>query len=303
MEEIKILNNNDVKNISMKKAIDVIEECFCNKKTENFMSPPRHYVSNNNGAIVFTVGGNRSKGVFGFRVYDTFNQSKNNQQFVSVYNAENGNLKGLVFGDEIGAVRTGAIGGAAIKLMSRENSSVLGVLGAGKQARTQIKAACAAREINEVNVYSRNRDNLLAFVKDITNELKIKVRPMLSSKEVVKNADILILATNSGQPVFDLSDLKPGVHINSVGPNSKDRHELPAEIDNKANIIFTDSLEQLRFYPEKHFLFGTDNFDQIVDVSKLSGKTVNECRKDEDITLFLSVGLSGTEPIIANLLF
>ena len=125
------------------------------------------------------------------------------------------------------------------------------------------------------------------------------MKAMQSPHDVVENADLLLCATNSAQPVFDAAWLAPGVHVNAIGPKLTSRHELPREIGNVATCVVTDSLEQLGAYPEPHILTGTRA--GMLDLSDLIVGNVAGRRGTEDITLFCSTGLAGTEVAVAKL--
>ena len=61
-------------------------------------------------------------------------------------------------GTEVSAKRTGASGGVAMKLLSRQDSKVMTICGAGAQGRTQLEAALTVRPgINKVYVYDAHR--------------------------------------------------------------------------------------------------------------------------------------------------
>lgn len=184
--------------------------------------------------------------------------------------------------------------------MSRLDATRLAVIGTGSQASTQLEAAIAIRDIKQVQVYSRTEQNRMKFAKEMTEKLGINVIPVDSPKKCVENADIVICATNSLSPVLEMNWLKQGVHINTVGPKAINGSEIPIEIASQSTVITTDSLEQLNAYSTPHFLVGTPYEESIVQLSdvvtgKKSGRT-----SDKDITLFCSVGLSGTEVVVAN---
>jgi alanine dehydrogenase len=83
------------------------------------------------GVLVFTAGAaTQREQVIGFRVYDTFLRgSTETAQLVAVFDGESDAFKVVVIGDLIGVVRTGAIGGVAIKHMARPDAESLGIVG------------------------------------------------------------------------------------------------------------------------------------------------------------------------------
>ena len=73
---------------------------------------------------------------------------------------------------------------------------------------------------------------------------------MNSVKEVVNEADVIILTTRSSEPVIFREWIKKGIHIVSVGKKSIDEHELDPAIPSICSVVATDSLEQLTAYPK-----------------------------------------------------
>src|SRR5512147_23073 len=75
------------------------------------------------------------------------------QAAVLVFDPETGRAIALLEGSSLTAIRTGAASGAAIDLLARPDSKVAAVFGAGAQGRTQLEAACTARNIEAAFIY------------------------------------------------------------------------------------------------------------------------------------------------------
>jgi ornithine cyclodeaminase len=228
------------------------------------------------------------------------NDLEGHEQLVCVFDSDTGVFKGVVIGILIGALRTGAIGEVAIKAMARMEAEQVAVIGTGLQARTQLEAAVASRNIKRINVYSRNQENRTMFAQEMTKKLNVNISVSGSAEDCVEEADIVICATNSGVPVIETNWLRPGTHVNTVGPKSVTRHEVPTELAARSSVIATDSIEQLRAYTTPHFLVGTTHENRITQLSDIVTKKVSGRTSDNDITLFCSVGLAGTEVVVAN---
>lgn len=306
MPNYKILTDQDVKNLlSMKDVIEAVELGFKAKATNSLISPPRFHVDTDKGSLVFTAGAEtKARNVIGFRVYDSFHSpnqtSTNKTQLVSVFDSQTGDFKGVVIGSAIGSMRTGALGGVAIKYMSNPDSHIVGILGSGFQARTQLEAACAVRKITTAKIFSPNQQNRELFAKEMSKSLGINVKPVNSAETAVRDVDILICATSSTAPTFNSNWLKPGVHINTLGPKLKSEHEISVETAQRSTVISTDSLDQLNAYNPPYFLKETPEMGKVVDLSEIvAGHQANR-NSTQDITLFLSVGLAGTEVLVAD---
>lgn len=113
-------------------------------------------------------------------------------------------------------IRVGATNGLGVKYMARDDSQVLGLLGSGWQAETQLTAACAVRDIKEVRVFSPNQQNRESFAERMGELTGIEVRPASHAEEAIRGADIAMCGTNSIDPVFFKDWIEPGMHISSI---------------------------------------------------------------------------------------
>src|SRR5690349_21498468 len=115
---VKILSDDDlIGRALMPAAIDAVERAFLARGNGTLVSPPRHHVSFGEvGDLVFTSGGTVGlQSVAGFRVYDTFKGRSGHSQIVAVWSPDDTGLKGIILGERLGSLRTGAIGGVAIR--------------------------------------------------------------------------------------------------------------------------------------------------------------------------------------------
>lgn len=296
---VTILGDRDVNRlVSMREAVDAIEQALVRKAERAFLTPPRHYFATRKGTLAFTIGGYAEAGVVGFRVYSMFPGSREDDHLVVVYDAATGELRGIVQGERVGAMRTGALGGVAIRHASREDAKTLAIIGSGRQARTQLEAAAVVRELSNVRVYSRSAQNREAFASEMTERLGLRISAVATPDEAIAGADIVITATDSRVPVFDASLIEPGQHVTTIRVG-QGQHELDVGVAARAGAIFTDSIEQLRSYPGGTFL--DDRIGTITDLSERVARGVPVRTSPGEITLYVSTGLSGTEVVVADM--
>ena len=301
--DYQILTDQDIHRLlDMKAIIKIIEESFRQKSDGSLLSPPRILVNGGKGGMMFTAGAspNQDQGM-GFRVYSVFNNaSVRDNQLVAVFDSETGIFKGIVIGTSIGKMRTGAIGGVAVKYLSRKDSKILGIIGTGRQAVTQLQAVVEVRDFEKILVYSRDKGNREIFVSQMSAELDRDIIAASSNQDVVEQADVLICATVSKEPVFDPDWLKPGVHVTTIGPWRPNNHELPLEVVDQSDLISTDSLEQIEDLGEKYFLHDRIQLKQFISLADIvTGKQPGRT-SDQQQTLFCSIGLAGTEVAVAS---
>src|SRR5919202_925097 len=166
-------------------------------------------------------------------------------------------------------VDKGALGGVAIKHMARPDASRAAILGSGRQARTHLEAAAAVRHFASVKVYSPNATHREAFASEMRDTLDLHVAPVASAQEAVADADVIICVTKSTTPVFDPRWLKPGAHVNTVGPRAQGASELDASIAGRVRVVATDSLRQLRSYATPYFLAATPWMEAMVELGDI----------------------------------
>jgi alanine dehydrogenase len=285
--------------VSMAQAIDAIEGALCEHAAGTLESPPRFALDLDGGSLVFTAGAATRQGVMGYRVYETFPDSPDDQQLVSVYDAETGAFCGSVLGYRVGAVRTGAIGGVAIDQMARADATTLGIIGSGRQARTQLEATAVVRAFERVRVYSPTPEHRERFADEMGDRLGLEIEAVETAADAVSEVDVLITATSSTKPVFDPEWLSPGTHVNTLGPKFAGTNELDPVIGSRADLVVTDSLAQVAGYSRPFFLNGTDQ-DRLIELSALVDNEAGGRRDTDEITLFCSVGLAGTEVVLAS---
>src|SRR5881409_899097 len=105
-------------------------------------------------------------------------------------------------------MRTAAVSAAATKLLASPDAKILAILGSGVQARSHAEALRLVRQFQETRVWSPTREHAERFAKEITAKA-------MSAEEAVRDADVVVTATNSKTPVLKGSCLKRGCHVNA----------------------------------------------------------------------------------------
>jgi ornithine cyclodeaminase len=290
-----ILDDSDVRRLPARAAVTAMRACLLEADAGRLASPPRLRADLRPAAYVFTVGGQRD-GPSGFRAYRTGPDA--GDQLVAVWQPD-GRLAGIVVGDELGARRTGALGGAAADVLARPDAATVAVIGAGRQGWAQLWAITAVRALSRVHVYSRDSDRRAAFARRAAQEFGITCTPAASADRAATGADIVVLATTSAQPVIDPAAIGPGTHLTTVGPKWAGAHEAPAEALARAAVVTCDSPRQASEYAEP-FLVRPESLVPLSAV--VAGRQPGRTRPD-DITVHCSVGLAGTEVLLAAALF
>ncbi len=149
-------------------------------------------------------------------------------------------------------VRTAAAGAVAAKHLSRPESEIAGILGAGVQARLQLKALTLVRPISEARIWARDNDKSRLAARELSEELGIAVTAGRSPEDVVRGADIVVTTTPSPKPILHRDWLEPGQHITAMGSDAEHKNELDPAIVTGADLYVADSVKQTRRLGELH---------------------------------------------------
>lgn len=190
-------------------------------------------------------------------------------------------------------MRTGAASGVATRHLARPDAASVGIIGSGRTARTQLRAMCTALRVSSIKVYSGTEANRLRFADEMTQALGVAVTPVASA-EAAADADVVVTATNSAQPVLLGRWVKEGTHINAIGANALERRELDDETYLKAAVVAIDHIEQGRH--EAGALAALDasgrlTWDEVLELGDIVRGARPGRQSARDITIFNSLGL------------
>ena len=156
-----------------------------------------------------------------------------------IYNdPETGYPLAVMDATEMTAFRTGAAAAIAAKYLARPDSHTLGIVGAGRQAYTQIAAHTELFKIDLIKVFDIMPAAVEGIIKSFP-QFKIKQYPL----EEVVTADIVCTLTPARLPVVKKSWIRPGTHINAIGADAEGKEELEPSIL-KESMVVVDDLRQ-----------------------------------------------------------
>jgi len=211
----------------------------------------------------------------------------------------------IMDGTYITSMRTGAAGGVAVKYLARRDSSVIGIIGAGMQARTQLLAISEVLPmIAEVKVFDLHRDASQRYAEEMGPKLNMNIRPVETIEEATE-ADIVVTATTSTTPIVKKQHIRPGTHINAIGADAKGKQELEADLLKNAKVV-VDDIEQASHSGEINVPFSQGLIKVEEIYGTLGGVMANVKRgreNDNEITVFDSTGLAIQDIICAKLVY
>src|SRR3954447_2155243 len=211
------------------------------------------------------------------------------QGTVTLFDGETGVPSAVLDASAITEIRTAAVSALATRLLAREDVRTLAILGAGVQAAAHLRALRLVRDFERVRVYSpRHADRL-------------GVEVAASAQDAVRDADVVVTATNARTPVLERAWLAECAHVNAVGASTPASRELDTATV-AAAALFCDSRESLEHEAGEYRLAVEEGLSPSHVLAEL-GEVVAGLRPGRtsarEITLFRSLGL-GIEDMAAD---
>jgi ornithine cyclodeaminase len=217
------------------------------------------------------------------------------QAVICVFDSDNGTPLALMDGAYITATRTAAGSALATRLLAREDSRVLALIGTGVQARSHARALTRVRDFAEVRVGGRDPAKVEALAQEVGGTTAG------SYEEAIRGADVVAAATHSTEPVVRREWLSPGAHVNSVGLNPSGR-----EVDDETvadSLLVVESRESALAPPPAGApdLAGIDPAHVHAELGELVSGARTGRTSPEQITLYKSVGVAVQDAAAATL--
>lgn len=301
--------------LTITEAIQAVEDGFSSLYRKKVLMPQRMVmqIPKNDGNLllmpVFVSNSSSSIAVKVLSVYPDNPRSFNLpaiQGLVLLFDPKKGSPLAIIDGAALTAIRTGAAGGVAAKYLARKDSRTLTLFGVGAQGETQLEAACAVLPIRKAFVIKNNDPRESNFQEKMSKKLGIDLILTDDVELAIRESDLIITATNSQTPLFKGEWLKPGTHITAIGSYKPDFRELDTETIKRSK-IFVDCLEVCReeagdlIIPVQE---GAITWDSIFgEIGQVTAGDLPGREKDEEITLFKSVGLAVQDAVAASAVY
>jgi ornithine cyclodeaminase len=203
-------------------------------------------------------------------------------------------------------VRTGLAGAIAAKYLARPQLETIGVIGAGVQARYQVRALQLVREFKRVLVYSKTPARVDQYIAEVTAELGLEVKSVTSAEQVVRGSDVVITTTPAKHPLIQAEWLQPGLHLTAMGSDAEEKQELEAEVLRRADLVVCDRKSQAFRLGELHHALAAGLIaedDPIIEIGELTAGRQPGRQSEAQITVADLTGTGAQDTAIALLAY
>jgi ornithine cyclodeaminase/alanine dehydrogenase-like protein (mu-crystallin family) len=293
--------------LSVAEGIELQRIAFCDHAQGKAWNAPSTWlrVNKHHGWMKLLAGFVDSTDAMGMKVlarYPNNPPGMNLGSLLILFDPTNGFPQAIFDSIYITGVRTGAGGGLATQVCARPSSRRVGILGSGVQARfTMLAIAELCPHLEEAFVYSRSRERREAYAQWMAEATGMRFAAVDEPRTAVEDADVIVTATNSPEPVLFREWIKPGAHINAMGIKTE---------------IAPDVFPGLRVYGDSEEVALADGkYSTAVKAGTVTGEEIageigevlvgrKPGRVDEgEITLFDSAGLAVQDVVCAQFVY
>ncbi|WP_135609310.1 alanine dehydrogenase [Methanococcoides sp. AM1] len=241
------LDQNDVRSLlNIPDAMDAVEKAFEQHGRKKVQMPPKSYLyfESHNGDLRTMPAYLEEQDVAGVKIVNVHpdNREKGLPTVMALFilnSTATGAPLAVMDATYLTDIRTGAAGGIAAKYLARPESRVLGIVGSGNQARTQLLAIANVFDLEEIKVYSAHRTRGEQFKLEMEGKAGCSIT-VCSSIEDVCDCDILVTVTPVREPIVRSEWIKPGTHINAIGADAAGKEELEPSILVCSRVVVDD---------------------------------------------------------------
>jgi alanine dehydrogenase len=281
---------------------NAVEAAFAEHGRGNIQMPPKVYITFPHGDFRTMPAYLPALNIAGVKVVNVhpLNPAKGLPTVMAltvILDVDTGRAIALLNATKLTNMRTGAAGAVACKYLSPKKNVVLGLVGSGQQAESQVRAIAEVLSIEKILVWSRTEKNTLAFCKQLSH-FDCESATLAGACD----CDVLVTTTPSRAPLVKDEWVHEGTHINAIGADAKGKQELDPAILNRAMVIVDDPVQAAHSgeinVPISNGQFRTE------DIAGTLGEVVLGKKKrsgPDQVTVFDSTGLAIQDLAIAEI--
>ncbi|MEE3177235.1 MAG: ornithine cyclodeaminase family protein [Verrucomicrobiota bacterium] len=307
---MKVISAEEVHSaLSYPELVDSLQEAYGGK----YSMPPRQVflLDENTNNDAFAVLPSWNDQFIGVKAFTYFPEAeapyKSLYSKILLFNREHGEPLALVDGTTVTFWRTAGISGLATRLLSREDSETMLLLGTGNLAPYIIRANLSVRPLKRVMVWGRNLAKAEAVVETMQKEFSnVEFSAIEDRQTACSEADIVVAATGSYEPIVLGEWIKPGTHTDFIGNHHADKRECDTDLITKARVYADSRVNAFKeageiLVPIKEGVFAKEGI--VAELSEMCRGDAVLRENEEEVTLFKSIGMAMSDLVGAGLAY
>ena len=198
-------------------------------------------------------------------------------------------------------IRTAVAGAIAAKYLAPDRVSRIGIVGAGIQARLQLRYLGDVTSCRDVLVWGRDESEVDVY-RDEMERHGFRVETTLDTAILQETCNLIVTATPAAKPLLHVEHLQQGTHITAVGSDTPHKQELDARILARADLVVADSIAQCLERGEIHQAIkaGLLAPERLVELGQVISGEANGRTDDGQITIADLTGVAVQDIAIAT---
>jgi len=313
-----ILTGKQVKKLlEMKDVLGAVENAFKHKGLGKVQMPPKLYLfyPKYDGDLRTMPSYVEDMDVSAVKIVNVHPQNQKNfgmrtvMAVLVLVNPHTGAPLAFMDATHITDMRTGGASAIASKYLARPSPKVLGIIGAGNQARTQMLALITQfGHFDEVRIYDMYPEKTKQLAREFRRKYKEfvgKVKGVQDAKACVVDSDIVVTCTSSRAPIVMKEWVKPGTHFNCIGADAPGKQEMDPKILKDAYLVI-DDWEQASHSGEINVPMSKGELtkdDVNAEIGQIVAGVKPGRQNENDITVFCSTGLAIQDCLTAKIVY
>ncbi|GAC1328279.1 MAG: ornithine cyclodeaminase family protein [Chloroflexota bacterium] len=241
--DLRFVSGPDIErlNLTRREIFDAVQGAVLAQGNGEVVLEPRvHLVPPNGGRGHFNVlrGHMGPENVSGIKVVGDFVDNHRHglpseMALITLYSPDTGAPLAIVDGTMITSARTGAMTALGARYLARDDSRILGHIGARGTAWWNVVMLDDLFHFDEIRVTSRREESRTAFARDLSEYLEKPVRAVATPEEALTGADIMVEASRltSPSPLLRTAWVTPGTFVVPYGTVSAVELSLVSVMD------------------------------------------------------------------------
>ena len=292
--------------LTRKAAFDAVEKVFAAMASGDAVNFPvvREALGHEDALYGFKGGFDAVGGVLGLKAggYWPHNLERrgliNHQSSVFLFDPDTGRVKAMVGGNLLTALRTAAASSVSIKHLARKDARVLGMVGAGHQAKFQLRAALETHSFDKVIGWNYHPE-MLPGLGAVAAEMGLPFEAV--DLPGLKAADVIITITSSFAPSLLADHVNPGTHLACMGTDTKGKQEVETALLSRATVFCDEVAQSLTIGEAQHAVAqGLIDAQAVTPIGAVINGTHTGRAATETITLFDGTGVGLQDLAVAD---
>jgi ornithine cyclodeaminase/alanine dehydrogenase len=268
--------------------------------------PPRSHLEVENGTVLIMACAFAGDPICGVKIVSVSRKPRPRGRVNATYlliDSRSGETVCLLDANYLTDIRTAATTALATDLLARQDASVLGIFGTGRQAEAHIAVLPRVRNFQKALVVGTSLAKARDFAKTVSVRYAIDIE-VVDAKTCVTGSDVVCTCTSSTEPLFSGDWVRPGAHFNLIGTYQPHAQEVDSMTIQRAR-VFVDSyaaaLEEAGdiLIPLRACDINREHIRG--DLHELTSGAKPGRLNAEDVTVFKSVGLALEDLVTAKL--